>query len=55
MKQPNKVSIINSNLSITDETIGWYYGDNKIYPLDYAEISEKDEGLGKKLCIKFQI
>lgn len=52
MIRPNVPPVINSNLSITDETTGWYYADDKVYMIDEAEIKEIGEGADKKLSIK---
>lgn len=49
---PNSPSVVNSNISITDETTGWYYADDKIFPLEMAEITEIGDGADKKFCIK---
>ena len=39
---PNQGPLLNSVVSITDETTGWYYGEDKFYPLALAEISETE-------------
>lgn len=52
MNRPNQLPVINSNLSITNETTGWYYADDKIYPLEIAEIKETGEGEEKTFSIK---
>ncbi len=40
LPSPDHSQLVNSVISITDETTGWYYGEDKIYPISQAEISE---------------
>lgn len=52
MNRPGAEPVIDSNLSITDETTGWYYGDDQIYPFNQTEIkisSDKDRILTVKV------
>ncbi len=37
---PNQPALLNSCFSITDETTGWYCGEDKMIPLSEGEISE---------------
>ncbi|MBU3100843.1 MULTISPECIES: lipocalin family protein [Clostridium] len=38
----DNMSILTSVFSITDETTGFYYGEDKVFPLSLAEISETE-------------
>lgn len=39
---PDQGNVLNSMFSITDETTGWHQGENFIFPLSKAEISENE-------------
>ncbi len=42
LPSPEQSYMVNSVFSITDETTGWYYGEDKMYPLSQVEISKTE-------------
>ncbi|MDS0526697.1 carotenoid 1,2-hydratase [Clostridium sp. SHJSY1] len=52
MNRPGTEPIVNFNMSITDETTGWHYSDDKAYPLNQVEIKEFNDISSKKMSIK---
>lgn len=47
-----KVGVINYNISITDETTGEYYFDDKVMPVDQATVETIGEGADAKQIIR---
>ena len=44
MNRPNIPKVINYNISITDETTGEFYADDKVFPREMCEVTVEGEG-----------